>query len=198
MKKFLIVAVIAFLSMSANAAKIHYDVVSGASGNQYTTGGGGYVPDAPLAAASGTLTYNPDNGLMVGNLAFTNIFTGSGQDVNQEFASNIGVNFTAGGDIALFGPYPDPPGEACDDLGTTPACPDLYASIAVLDNNAMSVLSGDLDAGGAVNLKWFIGGAPGASSFNTFQLQQQIPVPAAVWLFGSALGLMGWMRRRTA
>lgn len=25
-----------------------------------------------------------------------------------------------------------------------------------------------------------------------------VPVPAAVWLFGSALGLLGWSRRRTA
>jgi len=25
-----------------------------------------------------------------------------------------------------------------------------------------------------------------------------VPVPAAVWLFGSALGLLGWIRRRTA
>lgn len=25
-----------------------------------------------------------------------------------------------------------------------------------------------------------------------------IPIPAAVWLFGSALGLLGWMRRKTA
>jgi hypothetical protein len=25
-----------------------------------------------------------------------------------------------------------------------------------------------------------------------------IPVPAAAWLFGSALGLLGWMRRRAA
>jgi hypothetical protein len=25
-----------------------------------------------------------------------------------------------------------------------------------------------------------------------------VPIPAAVWLFGSALGLLGWMRRRTA
>lgn len=25
-----------------------------------------------------------------------------------------------------------------------------------------------------------------------------VPVPAAVWLFGSALGLLGWVRRRTA
>ena len=25
-----------------------------------------------------------------------------------------------------------------------------------------------------------------------------VPVPAAVWLFGSALGMLGWMRRRGA
>jgi hypothetical protein len=25
-----------------------------------------------------------------------------------------------------------------------------------------------------------------------------VPIPAAVWLFGSALGVMGWMRRKAA
>ena len=25
-----------------------------------------------------------------------------------------------------------------------------------------------------------------------------VPVPAAVWLFGSALGLLGWMKRKSA
>jgi len=32
-------------------------------------------------------------------------------------------------------------------------------------------------------------------SFDNVQLQV-VPVPAAVWLFGSALGLLGWMNRR--
>ncbi|MFW2403340.1 MAG: hypothetical protein ACN4GT_01155 [Gammaproteobacteria bacterium] len=30
-----------------------------------------------------------------------------------------------------------------------------------------------------------------------FLVRTAIPVPAAVWLFGSALGLLGWVRRKT-
>ena len=47
-------------------------------------------------------------------------------------------------------------------------------------------------------------GTPTCSSTSTtgydfvFQIASAVPVPAAVWLFGSALGLMGAMRRRTA
>jgi len=42
-------------------------------------------------------------------------------------------------------------------------------------------------------------GSGGAGFFDdaTFDLAP-IPVPAAVWLFGSALGLLGWMRRKVA
>jgi hypothetical protein len=35
----------------------------------------------------------------------------------------------------------------------------------------------------------------GTDVLNTFNIQV-VPVPAAVWLFASALGLMGWIRRR--
>ncbi len=34
--------------------------------------------------------------------------------------------------------------------------------------------------------------------FATLDSVAPVPVPAAVWLFGSALGLLGWMRRKTA
>ncbi len=37
-------------------------------------------------------------------------------------------------------------------------------------------------------------GAPGGEAM-TFQV---VPIPAAVWLFGSALGLLGWSRRKAA
>jgi hypothetical protein len=37
-----------------------------------------------------------------------------------------------------------------------------------------------------------IGGATAVSALTT----SAVPVPAAVWLFGSALGLLGWIRRR--
>ncbi len=29
----------------------------------------------------------------------------------------------------------------------------------------------------------------------TFLVRSQVPVPAALWLLGSALGMLGWMRR---
>jgi hypothetical protein len=36
----------------------------------------------------------------------------------------------------------------------------------------------------------------GGPGFDTLTLNT-VPVPAAIWLFGSALGLLGWMRRKT-
>jgi len=41
------------------------------------------------------------------------------------------------------------------------------------------------------------GGPGGAPRFDdAFMVQRVVPVPAAVWLFGSALGMLGWVRRR--
>jgi hypothetical protein len=47
------------------------------------------------------------------------------------------------------------------------------------------------------------GCTPGSNSSDVFaqwrvNATQVVPVPAAIWLFGSALGLLGWLRRKTA
>jgi hypothetical protein len=38
--------------------------------------------------------------------------------------------------------------------------------------------------------------AEGASNFGFSRMTAVIPIPATVWLFGSALGLLGWLRRK--
>ena len=47
---------------------------------------------------------------------------------------------------------------------------------------------------------WSVSGPGNGNSLlelgDTYMLQVSVPIPAAVWLFGSALCFLGWMRRR--
>ncbi len=71
--------------------------------------------------------------------------------------------------------------------------------ISSYDFNTVTLISGaSTTAGGAV---FSIGnGIPvGVAGLGGEAMQfQVVPVPAAAWLFGSALGLLGWARRRVA
>ena len=54
-------------------------------------------------------------------------------------------------------------------------------------------------AEGAINAECLAGvSANQEDDVLTYARIALVPVPAAVWLFGSALGLLGWLRRRTA
>ena len=71
--------------------------------------------------------------------------------------------------------------------------------VAMMDDGlAMPVITynvmGDLSAGTDDVSFTFMLGAVSMDATGDWQI---VPVPAAVWLFGSALGLLGWVRRRT-
>ena len=85
----------------------------------------------------------------------------------------------------------------CNDYGTN----QVYCSGTLLaGSNNVSMLSGtvfNLILGNNAHIKVDNEGAPFASGFNAFTLTA-VPVPGAVWLFGSAIALLGWKRRRAS
>jgi hypothetical protein len=69
------------------------------------------------------------------------------------------------------------------DAGETYTCIDYQGGFAGMGGECTN---NDLDAGSNRNV-------PG-----TWAQSSVVPIPAAVWLFGSGLGLLGWFRRRAA
>ncbi len=79
----------------------------------------------------------------------------------------------------------------------SPALP-ILANTPVISGLTCSIGTGADQCGvslGAGGLQISNGGGGSFDAFVTFNVNV-VPVPAAVWLFGSALGLMGVMRRR--
>jgi hypothetical protein len=187
-----------FMSFSANAAFMRYTY----TGNPFTfissglpsglTGVTGYF-DVPL-------DFGPN---------FNDVFTPTG------FAFNNGVESVT--DAMTF--------RASFFSVTTDGSGDLTAWVIFNEQSAFNEgdfigidLANDLniilnifDATGYCaedNVTGFCSGVPGADasalqasvfdSPGTWTKSTVVPVPAAVWLFGSALGLLGWMRRRKA
>jgi len=75
-------------------------------------------------------------------------------------------------------------------------------SVAVLADGGLTVISvtngvGDLSVLGATSALEFLSDSGTTDNYYIDMANiNVVPVPAAVWLFGSALGLLGWMRRR--
>ena len=66
-------------------------------------------------------------------------------------------------------------------------------NIAISISALSGQLTGFLNSGDAFAVS-FTQAAPNQISVGNSSV---VPVPAAVWLFGSALGVMGWVRRKS-
>jgi len=99
---------------------------------------------------------------------------------------------------------PGSPFSVCDDLGADVSCQDTLTSLTssplalgsvdILTSIALQ-LSFDLTPDTSATIGLDVGEAFGGGAF--FEITPTpVPVPPAMILFGSALGLMGWMRRR--
>lgn len=70
-------------------------------------------------------------------------------------------------------------------------------SIADYGFGLVSITGTGMNPGDLVNIGNGIAVGTAFGEMMTFQVAP-VPVPAGVWLFGSALGLLGWMRRKKA
>jgi len=180
MRKLFAAAVIAAFSVSANAAPLTWTIH-----DVYLDGSDEYHNEGVV---SGTFDY----------------------DANTNVYSNINITVTAGGGVneqSNWEPWGQP-WDAADDLNLerphTADCdiiignPDPFA-FCISDLN-FSFETGLTNAGGIVEIDHVE-----ATVYELDNIYERfafsgtvsaVPVPAAVWLFGSALGGLGWMRRR--
>ncbi len=209
MRKLLSLVALACCFTSANAAGV-YVLTDVSSYNAFTT----YAPSSLTGPVSGTATVDGVGNVTITGLSFsTNAFgqnftytggnwsttVGGTSITNSGVCTDIagascadpfgGLAPLAGGTTAVFGNgsrNTGAPSVACPPIAGTligPTC-DL---VSVVETPGVSLVITEQSEFIA------IAGTPSGYVY-TFTV---VPVPAAVWLFGSALGLLGWIRRRS-
>lgn len=176
-------AVLSFISAAGGAANVTYGIIAGSSSaRNYLTSSASatFADDVQVANSAKSLWASSLNGFIQNlnqgdatpaatNLSYGPFLTGSG---SPNYLDGLHDNWQSG-DFAFSNL-----GNALDPLL-------LYTTTFSTSNI------------GLVNFSGFKGGLSAALDFGSNQLQI-VPVPAAAWLFGSALGLFGVIRRRVA
>lgn len=138
----------------------------------------------------------------VGANGCLNLDLGDDFGLNSTAVYNVGgdancINVTIGGDDVSSGPVR---GLGTGSGGSCAAQSSSYANWFVQTDNS-GVFGGTLKLWNGVGDISCLGNTTknaicGGQTYMTFA--STVPVPAAVWLFGSAIGIMGWMRRKIA
>jgi len=209
MRKLLVAAALSLCGISANAAGI-YVLSDFSSYNQFT----GFLPSPvtgtlPLA---GTAVVDGAGNVSITGLQFSGDFGPGG---TFEYTNGNWTTTVGGTSIANSGTCVEVGGTACSSplsgfasLGGSAVFDTALTNDGSLDTsvcppvglgagpcNAVSIVE---DPGNTLVIteqsEFFFPDTPTGYQF-TFTV---IPVPAAVWLFGSALGLLGWIRRKAS
>jgi hypothetical protein len=188
------VAVAGFLSLTAQASTVTVDFEEFSVGdnpnvlnsNGYEFLGGGGSDGNPFNNAEVITGTNTG-----GTNAYGAYSTGLGQD-GFNFRAQVTIRRDDGGAFAInaMDYFIDSNGPSADIFGT-------------LAGGGAADLSAPIGTGDWLNLERVIfeaegdGFGPGFGRIEVDNLQlTAVPVPAAVWLFGSALAGLGWMRRK--
>lgn len=159
----------------------------------------------PAAWVAGSFLFYNASATETLSVLATVLFPTTGAFATSTIAAGTGLASPAGGDLSMtVNGFVDYPSAASISVGCmvadfdTAGCVDSSGtpgSLNVLANIGFS-LAFDI----APDMQVSIGFDPesefGAGTYFSIS-SAVVPVPAAVWLFGSALGLLGWTRRKT-
>ena len=174
-------AVLSFISAAGGPANVTYGIIAGNSNaRNYLTSSASFTfaDDVQVANRAKSLWASSLNGLI--------------QNLNQGDATPAATNLTYGPFLAGSGSP-----NYLDGLHDNWQSGDFaFSNLAnTLDPLLLYTTTFSTASIGLVNFSEFKGGLSARLDFGSNQLQI-IPVPAAVWLFGSAMGLLGVIRRR--
>jgi hypothetical protein len=186
----LVLAVAHILSLgmapSSHAASIIIAVESG--GDVVVTSAAGGSLDLAGLTFSGQNNRGaaiwPSGGLVaIGDNALTDDYSGA-----ISGPSDFGVGGFFGAPPSVSGPYLG--------IATGLQVSEGYVSGSILDVSS-AVWASQTFATLGMTPGTYVWTLPSADTV-TLDIVSTVPIPAAVWLFGSALGLLGWMRRKKA
>jgi hypothetical protein len=193
MHKILIAAALAAFSVgTANAALLELTLSGNVDGSGASVGG----VSAPIGSAFTVNMIIDDANAAVGSYAINSMSYTTTVGTYDTISSWVNPLTVAGSDAAMT---MDAPFET--NASTEHMLFDLTNfGVGSLFNDALSwngvAVTGDIiirGIGGFGSLDQLSGIQPFAG---TLSVSTAVPVPAAVWLFGSGLGLLGWIRRR--
>ncbi|MEZ5566474.1 MAG: VPLPA-CTERM sorting domain-containing protein [Gammaproteobacteria bacterium] len=202
MKKYLLaIAALGLFASGANAAPINYQLSSIKYANLFAP----TPTDVTACTGCGIATATDDG---AGNITLTGIaysYTGGGNSYT--------TSYNATTTLAIGTSLIKDPGATCVDItGTNCVATNVIAGlggnfytgigsdlVTACANDRCRVDVSNVGSDLVVQIKRALSASPTSTAFQQYTMTfAVVPVPAAVWLFGSALGLMGLARRKTA